>query len=131
MNFDSVFANPTGRLSKGAFVGGLIVLLLVVAFYVVLAQAGRNGDWVLVTLLFPGFVLHARRLHDMGRSAWLLLVPGLPAIAFAWLHLFLPKSELTAPMGWIALVLMAAFAAWGLVGKGQAEANRFGAPAAA
>ena len=131
MNFDSVFANPTGRLSRNAFVGGLVVLLLVVALYVLVAKAGRNGDWVLVTLLFPAFVLHARRLHDMGKSAWLLLIPGLPTLAFAWLHLFLPENQLTAPMGWVALVLAAAVAVWGLVGKGQAEANRFGEPAAA
>ncbi|HEY5409790.1 MAG TPA: DUF805 domain-containing protein, partial [Caulobacteraceae bacterium] len=127
MNFDSVFANPAGRLSRNAFIGGLAVLVLVVAFYVLLAQAGRNRDWVLIALLFPGFVLHARRLHDMGKTAWLLLVPGAPAIAFAWLHLFLPQSELTGPMGWLAAALMVAFAVWGLVGKGQTEANRFGA----
>ena len=131
MNFVSVFGNPTGRLSRDAFVGGLAVLLLTVAFYVLLAQAGRNRDWVLVALLFPGFVLHARRLHDMGKTAWLLLVPGAPVVAFAWLYLFLPKSDLTVPMGSIAATLVVAFAVWGLVGKGQAEANRFGAPAAA
>ena len=36
MNFDSVFANPTGRLSRNHFVGGLVVLLLVVALLVIL-----------------------------------------------------------------------------------------------
>ena len=130
MNYDSVFANPAGRLSRNNFVGGLAVLLLVVALYIFVAQAGRNGDWVLVTFLYPAFVMHARRLHDMGKTAWLLLIPGGPAIAFAWLHLFLPQSELTAPMGWLAAVLALAFAAWGLVGKSEAEANRFGAATA-
>ena len=130
MNFDSVFGNPTGRLSRNAFIGGLAVLVLAVAFYLLLAQAGRNRDWVLVALLFPGFVLHARRLHDMGKTAWLLLVPGAPAIAFAWLHLFVPQNELTAPMGWLAAALIAAFAVWGVIGKGQTDANRFGAVAA-
>ena len=130
-NFVSVFGNPTGRLSRDAFVGGLAVLLLAVAFYVLLAQAGRNRDWVLVALLFPGFVLYARRLHDMGKTAWLLLVPGAPVVAFTWLYLFLPRSDLTAPMGWIAAALVVAFAIWGLVGKGQAEANSFEVPAAA
>ena len=131
MNYDSVFANPTGRLSRNGFVGGLVVLLLVVALYVFVAQAGRNGDWVLVTLLFPAFVMHARRLHDMGKTAWLLLVPGLPVLAFTWLHLFLPQGELTVPMGWLALVLSLAVTAWCLVGKAEGEANRYGAPAAA
>jgi hypothetical protein len=63
----------------------------------------------------------------MGKTAWLLLVPGLPALAFAWLHLFLPQSELTVPMGGVAGLLAVAFAAWGLLGKSEPEANRFGA----
>jgi uncharacterized membrane protein YhaH (DUF805 family) len=129
--FVSVFGNPTGRLSQGAFVGGLAVLLLTVAFYVLFAQVGRNRDWVLVALLFPGFVLLARRLHDMGKTAWFLLVPGAPVVAYAWLHLFLPRSDLTAPMGWTAAAAVAAFAVWALVGKGQAEGNRFEVPATA
>ncbi len=130
MNYDSVFANPTGRLSRNGFVGALVVLLLVVALYVLVAKAGRNGDWVLVTLLFPAFVMHARRLHDMGWTAWLLLVPGLPVLAFTWLHLFLPQSAFTVPMGWLALVLTAATAIWCLTGKGAADANKYGAVAA-
>ena len=130
MNYDSVFANPTGRLSRNGFVGGLVVLLLVVALYVLVAKAGRNGDWVLVTLLFPAFVMHARRLHDMGWTAWLLLVPGLPVLAFTWLHLFLPQSAFTAPMGWLALALSAACTVWCLVDKGSTDANRYGAAAA-
>ena len=127
--YASVFADPTGRLSRDAFVGGLAALLLTVAFYVLLAQVGRNRDWVLVALLFPGFVLLARRLHDMGKTAWLLLVPGAPVVAYAWLHLFVPNSDITDPMGWIAAAVVVAFAVWAVVGKGQAEANRFGAPA--
>jgi uncharacterized membrane protein YhaH (DUF805 family) len=130
MNFDSVFASPLGRTSRGAFIGGLIVLLLAVAFYVELVHAGRNGEWVLVTLLFPAFVLHARRLHDMGNSAWLLVAPlGLTLMA-TWLHMYVAKSPYETPLFGSALVVGAAFTVWCLIGKGKAEANKYGAAAA-
>ena len=31
---------------------------------------------MIFTLLYPAFVLFARRLHDMGQTAWLTVVPG-------------------------------------------------------
>jgi uncharacterized membrane protein YhaH (DUF805 family) len=131
MNFQSLFAIPTGRTSRGAFIGGLIVLLLATAFYVFLVKAGRNGEWVLVTLLFPAFMLHAGRLHDMGQSAWLLLAPAVPTAVAVWLHMYSPGGQLERPLTWVSLAIGAAFLLWGLIGKGQAEANRFGEPAAA
>ena len=50
MNYQSVFANPLGRTSRGTFTGALIVLLLVAAFYYFVVKAGLNGQWVLFTL---------------------------------------------------------------------------------
>ncbi len=130
MSFESAFVNPMGRTSRGAFVGALVVLVAAFAFYTVLVK-GRNADWCLVTLLFPAFVLLARRLHDMGRTAWLLVVPGALAGATMWMRLFSSNAPYGTALTWAALVVGAAFALWGLVGKGQAEANRFGEPAAA
>ena len=66
MSFETLYANPMGRSSKGAYAGALVVLLLAAGFYYFLVHAGRNGQWVLITLLYPAFVLHARRLHDIG-----------------------------------------------------------------
>lgn len=129
MNYSSTYANPMGRTSRGAFVGALIVLLLVVALYVFVAKAGRNGDWVLVTLLYPAFVLHARRLHDMGQTAWLLVIPYAAILAAFWMHLFSPDAPYQAQTNWAAHILGALFILWGLLGKGQAEANKFGAAA--
>ena len=126
MNYDSVFASPMGRTSRGAFIGGLIVLLLAVGFYVEFVHAGRNGEWVLVTLLFPAFVLHARRLHDIGQTAWLLVLPFAPILAFTYLHLFSPGGQYERPLTWASLALALVFMLWGLIGRGQDGANRFG-----
>jgi uncharacterized membrane protein YhaH (DUF805 family) len=129
MNFDTLFVHPAGRTARGQFIGALITLLAVFAFYHFLVP-GRNSQWVQLVLLFPAIVLHARRLHDMGRSAWPLVVPTAVIIATAWLYLFVPESEAKRSVAVAAIIVSAGFIVWGVVGKGQADANRFGQPAA-
>ena len=126
--YDTVFVNPTGRNSQGQYVGAVITLLAAFAFYYFLVP-GRNGQWVQLTLLFPAAMLQARRLHDMGRSAWPVLVPAALLIATAWFWLFAPGAQAKGIVTIVAVIVSAAFILWGLVGKGQNEANRFGGPA--
>jgi uncharacterized membrane protein YhaH (DUF805 family) len=132
MGFDSLFVNPNGRTSRGQFVAALIMLLAVLAFYAFLVT-GLTAKWCMVVLLFPAVILHARRLHDMGYAAWLLLAPGvLMVAAFAiWLRIVVLGAPLEAAVPLAALAVSAGFAIWGCIGRGQAEANRFGAPATA
>jgi uncharacterized membrane protein YhaH (DUF805 family) len=120
MNFDTLFVNPNGRTSRDQFVPALITILAVAAFYQLLV-GGRTGLWSLSVLLFPAFILHARRLHDMGRSAWLLVVPTvLMVAAFAiWLKLVSFGAQIDAVVPLIALAVSAGFALWGCIGKGQ------------
>ena len=129
MNFDTLFVNAGGRTGRGQFIGALITLLAVFAFYYFLVP-GRNSQWVQLVLLYPGTVLLARRLHDMGQTAWLLVVPAALILVNAWLYLFNPGASSKGIVTAAAVVVAAAFIVWGVVGKGQAEANRFGAPAA-
>jgi uncharacterized membrane protein YhaH (DUF805 family) len=116
---------PGERTHRGDFIGALVPLLAVFAVYYFVVTS-RNGRWCEVVLIYPAIVLHARRLHDMGRSAWPLLVPAALLVATAWLYLYVPGSR---AIGWVTLaaaVVCAAFIVWGVVGKGQAEDNRFG-----
>ena len=129
MSFNTLYANPMGRTASGPFIGALIVLLAVTAFYVLLVKAGRNGDWVLVALLFPAFVLHARRLHDMGQTAWLLVAPLALIVMSVWMHMSGQQPQLQAPVCIAAVLVSAGFVLWGLVGKGQADSNKFGVAA--
>lgn len=131
MNFDTLFVNPNGRTSRSQFVPALITLLAVVVFYAFLVT-GRTATWCLLVLVFPAFILHARRLHDMGRTAWLLLVPVVLMLgAFGiWLKLLSFGAQLDAVVPIAALVVSAGFALWGCIGAGQAEPNRFGTPVA-
>jgi uncharacterized membrane protein YhaH (DUF805 family) len=125
MSYETLFVNPNGRTSRGQFVPALITLLAVVAFYAYLVT-GRTAQFCLLTLLFPAIILHARRLHDMGHSAWLLLVPGLLMVAtFAiWLRYLSVSAQLEATVPLIALVVAAGFALWGCIGKGQSDVIR-------
>jgi uncharacterized membrane protein YhaH (DUF805 family) len=131
MTWNETFAWSTGRTSQIDYIKALVPLILAAAFYTLLAKTGRNGEWVLATLMYPGFVLVAGRLHDMGRSAWLLSIPGVIVVAALWLHFFDVKNGMTAPVGLAADVVSAAFLLWAMIGKGQTAANRFGEPAAA
>jgi hypothetical protein len=67
----------------------------------------------------------------MGQTAWLLLIPGVLDAAAIWLHMYSRNSGLQPAASWAALIVSVGFIVWGLIGKGQAQANRFGQPAAA
>jgi uncharacterized membrane protein YhaH (DUF805 family)/uncharacterized membrane protein YphA (DoxX/SURF4 family) len=133
--YEDLYAYPGGRTSRKAYIPALVVAALAWVFYHFLANPGLNGQWVMTTLLFPGFVLVARRLHDMGQNAWLLLIPGALDAAALGMHyadaLKLHAGEPPAALTWAAIVVSAAFAAWGVIGKAQAGANRYGEPAGA
>jgi uncharacterized membrane protein YhaH (DUF805 family) len=118
MNFETLFVNPLGRTARGPYIGALIPLLAAAAFYYFLVK-GVNGQDCLVVLAFPAVVLHARRLHDMGKTAWLLLAPVALAVAALWLHLTRPGDPLETPVTLAAIVVSAGFVLWGLVGKGR------------
>ena len=129
MTFESTFVNASGRTSRSQFIPALITLLAATALYVVFVK-GRSGQWSLLVLLFPAIVLHARRLHDMGHSAWLLLVPSALIAASIWLRMVSNGAQVEVAVTYLALGVSALFAVWGLIGKGQADANKFGAAAA-
>jgi uncharacterized membrane protein YhaH (DUF805 family) len=125
MNFDTLFVNPAGRTARREFIGALITVLAAFAFYYFLVP-GRNSQWVQLVFLFPAVVLHARRLHDMGRAAWPVLVPAALVLATAWLYLFVPESPAKGGVRLAAIIVCAGFVVWGLIGKPQAGPNRFG-----
>lgn len=128
MNFDTLFVHPSGRTGRNQYIGALITLLVSLGFYYFLVP-GRNSQWVQLVFIYPAIVLLARRLHDMGRSAWPLVVPAVLVIAMAYLYLYAPESQAKTSVKWAAIIVSAAFMLWGLIGKSQPEPNRFGAPA--
>lgn len=118
MHFEQLFVYPNGRTSRAEFVPAMITLLAVILFYALLVT-GLTAKWCLVVILYPALVLHARRLQDMGRSAWLLIVPAvLMIVAFAiWLDGLDLGAQLNRAVPLIALAVAAGFAVWGSFGK--------------
>jgi uncharacterized membrane protein YhaH (DUF805 family) len=111
MNYDALFANPNGRTARAHFVPALLVLVAIVAFYAFFVT-GRTATFCLLVLMYPGLTLHARRLHDMGRSAWLLVLPAvLLLFAFAiWLKYASFGGYLDARLPKVAVGSAVAFA---------------------
>ena len=118
MNYDTLFVFPNGRTARDQYIGALITLGAAFAFYYFLV-AGRTSEWCQLTLLFPAVVLHARRLRDMGQTAWLVVVPAALLIATSWFHLFNPGGQGENIVAWAALIVSAAFVLWGLLGKSK------------
>jgi uncharacterized membrane protein YhaH (DUF805 family)/uncharacterized membrane protein YphA (DoxX/SURF4 family) len=130
--WDTLFVNSKGRTSRAHFIAAMIPLAIVVWYYT-RTGADQYALWAVLVLLFPAVVLHARRLHDMGHSGWLLVLPaGLTVIAMAiWDHMLELGAQLDYAVPLAALIVFVGFTLWGCIGKGRAEANAFGPPAMA
>lgn len=120
MNYDELFVNPAGRTARGPFIAATATLLAAFAFYW-LWVPGRTGQFAMLVMLYPGMVLHARRLHDMGLPGWPVLAAGAVIAAAGWFSLYAPTAAAARPLALAAWAVAAAFVVWGLAGRGKAE----------
>lgn len=120
MTYESLFVDPTGRTPRNQFVPALLVLIALVLFFAFVVK-GRTATFCMLVLMYPGLILHARRLHDMGRSTWLLAIPAalLLAAFVVWFKYasFGASADTVLPM--TALLVTAAFALWGALGSSR------------
>jgi uncharacterized membrane protein YhaH (DUF805 family) len=126
MTYQTLFADPRGRTPRGHFLAALTLFVVTAVVYRLAMTPGLNSQWVMFTLLYPAFVLFARRLHDMGLTAWLTLPPGLVIAAAMLPDNLAPRGTLEAPLTVVAAVVFVAMAVWCGMGKGTDGANRFG-----
>jgi uncharacterized membrane protein YhaH (DUF805 family) len=120
MNYDALFVNPVGRTTRGDYVPALLTVVAAIAFFGYFV-GGRTAQFCMLVLLYPAFVLLARRLQDIGVSGWLVLLPLAPTkasfgIVLGYLTL---GSTMDAAMPWVAAAVVAAFALWGAVSQGK------------
>lgn len=120
MNYDALFVNPLGRTSRAEYVPALLTVVAAIVFFGYFV-GGRTAQFCMLVLLYPAFVLLARRLQDLGMSAWLVLLPALPMLAYFGMALgyFNFGAAMGAALPWVALVITAAFALWGCVSQGK------------
>lgn len=119
-NYDALFVNPVGRTSQAEFGPALVTVLLAIAFFGYMV-GGRTAQFCMLVLLYPAFVLLARRLQDMGYSGWLVLVPlALQKATFGVVLGYISLGEaLDGAVPWVALAVSAAFGLWACVGRSQ------------
>ncbi len=141
MDWSILFLSADGRIGRGRFCIGLACVMLASLVIQVIPVAGK---WLGFLVLWPQVCIHAERLHDMGRTAWLMLAPlgvSCAAVAItviaggAAIFASAPGAAPSlgpplAPLGVAALVSLG-FLLWVGLSCGAGEANRFGDPPAA
>jgi uncharacterized membrane protein YhaH (DUF805 family)/uncharacterized membrane protein YphA (DoxX/SURF4 family) len=132
-SWNTLFVQPSGRTSRGHFLAALVPLAIAVLWYANKGPAVDYAPWGALVLLYPAVVLHVRRLHDMGRTGWLMLFPTVLTIVAMgiWAQRISFGAQLDAALPIASLLVFIAFAVWGCIGRGQSEANTFGPPVVA
>lgn len=147
MDWKTLFLSAQGRIGKKDFWIGMG--LLFVAGLISGQIPVISSLWPLASIYF-GVCVGGKRLHDIGKSAWLMLVPmGIILAAYAlgallggaaFLGMAATGSDSAAVLGGIAglglagLIVFAGFVAsvgaviWLGVQDGDSQENRFGPP---
>jgi len=129
-SWNTLFVQIRGRTSRGHFLAALLPLALAVLWYAVKGPAVDYAPWGVLVLLYPAVVLYVRRLHDMGRSGWWMLLPAVLSVLamFIWAHRISLGAQLDTAVPMAAFFVFVGMALWGCIARGQAESNSFGAP---
>lgn len=149
MDWRTLLLSPEGRINRQTF---WFAFLLVMVSSFVLNVVPVIGQIIGLLLLWPQVCIHAKRLHDMGRTAWLMLIPAAVTLAATSLAMafggaailgaglmhymgahMAGQGALTAGLGaaagFMSLAMLAglAFLLWVGLTPSQAGDNRFGA----
>jgi uncharacterized membrane protein YhaH (DUF805 family) len=139
MNWKELFLVPQGRAGRPAFLIGAAALIVA---GMVLNLLPLLGPLAGLALIYPWTCLTVKRLHDFGRSGWLVLIPAIPTAIAGLLGLLTALSTANAATMGAALVgagaaftvsaaamlVSLAFLVWAALKPGDAQANRYGAP---
>ncbi len=139
MNLTALLLSPKGRIRRRDFWVGFIIVMV---SSVLIGLVPIVGPILGFVLLWPQICIHAKRLHDMGWSAWIMLVPfGVTVISMILVVANGGAALLTAPPAeafaspamdaarlyfLIALLFGLAFLLWVGLSKGNPRDNRFG-----
>ncbi len=83
----AVFSGRSQRAEYWYFILFNIVILIVLGIIsaVVGDDSGILGGLYSLAVFIPGLAVSVRRLHDVGKSGWMLLITLIPAIGVIWL----------------------------------------------
>ncbi|WNG45919.1 DUF805 domain-containing protein [Archangium minus] len=150
MDWKTFFLSPEGRIERRDFWIGFAII--VVASFV-LGVIPILGQLLGFLLLWPQICIHSKRLHDMGKTAWLQLIPfgatviamvlaavsgGMAMMGAASMNeqgddsaaVGSAMAGMGAALGFMGLAFLVglAFLLWVGLTKGEPGPNRFGPP---
>jgi uncharacterized membrane protein YhaH (DUF805 family) len=139
MNWQHLFLGLQGRTSKRDFWIGFAGL---VGAGIVANLLPLIGGVVSLALLYPAAALMAKRLHDFGRSGWLVMVPLLPTALAGSVAILatmtignpatvgagLAAAGFAALLSTVAMLVGIGFLLWVGTRDGDASANAHGQP---
>ena len=147
MDWQALFLSPRGRIGRQSFWIGFAITFVA---SLLVNTIPFLGQLLGLLLIWPMIAIHAKRLHDIGHSAVLLLVPfGISlvcmvmAIILGGTALFAASANdmdgisilagLLPALGIMGLAMLVglAFLLWCGLSPGQPAENRYGPPPAA
>ena len=142
MNLTNLLLSPRGRIRRRDFWIGFAVVMISSFLIGLVPIVGPVLGFV---LLWPQICIHAKRLHDMGWSAWIMLVPlvvtvtGMTLIAMnggaalltappaaAIAAAATPEMEAARLYFAVTMLFELTFLLWVGLSKGNPRDNRFG-----
>jgi uncharacterized membrane protein YhaH (DUF805 family) len=129
MHWLETFTSPSGRIGRVDFVTGVVMLIGV---EVVVGLVG-HFPWLVgfgLSLFFAltGLCLFVQRLHDLGRTGYLVLAPvALAAILAAAVAVIAPRYG-AVTLAWGSRLIWLPLIFWLALVRGQKGNNRFGRP---
>lgn len=140
MDWKRLFLSAEGRVGRRDFWIGFAIIFVA---SIVLGAIPVIGQIIGLLLIWPQVCVHAKRLHDMGRTAWLILIPFVVTIAamgfvavtggLALMGAAGEDYETAAGAGaasglaiLVAFLVGVGFLLWVGLSPGQAGPNRFG-----
>jgi uncharacterized membrane protein YhaH (DUF805 family) len=73
MDWKTLFLSPEGRIGRRDFWIGFVVIMVA---SIVLNLIPIIGQLIGLLLIWPNICITAKRLHDMGKTGWLMLIPA-------------------------------------------------------
>ena len=87
------YADFSGRARRQEywmfFLFNIIVAIVLAVLDTTLGTWGALGGLYGLAMLIPGLAVGVRRLHDIGKSGWMLLIAFIPLIGAIWLLILL------------------------------------------
>ena len=139
MNWTSLFLSPNGRIGRRDFWIGFVIVM--VASLLINLIPGGLGALIGLLTLWPQICIHAKRLHDMDRTAWLMLLPGVVSVLAGIVGLMTgamgsdgpggvghPNDVVLFGIGAVIVVVGVGFLLWVGLTRGTEGPNTYGVP---